>query len=591
MMITPSRCVPAGLRVLLLAALAVLALVLRAAPAHAAACGLPDGTLWVDFSDGSVQFRDQVFREPGLVLAASGSAGPLDLRNGGAQTIHWENNLTLSVGTPTAPADPASIQTAVKALLQKAITSSGGCTTPYMGLNEMLDPSASYPLGPAEATYRANVIALLKGLTAAGARPFLLVPQNPNVTGAAADFWRQVGQTADIVQESYFNNNQLSKQGPFLASRSLRLAFRQRMQTFLDLGVPASRLGIMVGFQSAPGTGGREGLQPTAAWLEMVKLNALAVRQVSIDDALGSVWSWGWGTYSQAGTDPDKPLAACTYLWTRNNALCPSAPTIPGFDTDVTTGQLSQLPPGVQCTFDGGAITTGDVQALEPVTGDEATAVTMLVERALMSAAVNVTTADVRRAEQGMIEERFAGSRTRFLTALAARHANEPLALQAIGDLLRRRALSSTLPISAPSLGQVSTFVRSHGYLLTRKVKVLQAAPWLGGAHKGVAVATMAPARIFTARLGSTINVRSTAGRYRVRIVGVKMNLRQRLASDVRGAVSSSLLSGLRDAAFPTWLANHETTALTTALCQRDVLPTAGDESLTQFLPFLRLDP
>ena len=231
------------------------------------------------------------------------------------------------------------------------------------------------------------------------------------------------------------------------------------------------------------------------------------------------------------------------------------------------------------------------MQALEPVTGDEGTAVTLLVERALMSGAVNVTTAAVRRAEQGIIEERYGGSRSRFLTALAARHASEPLALAAIGDQLRRRELSSTLPISTPSLGQVSTFVRSHGYLLTRKVKVLQGAPWLGGARTGVAVATMAPARIFSASLGATVNVRTTAGRYRVKILGVKLTLRRRSATDVRGAVTSSLLSGLRDVAFPTWLATHETTALTTALCQRDVLPTAGDESLTQYLPFLRLDP
>src|SRR5262249_10202121 len=154
--------------------------------------------------------------------------------------------------------------------------------------------------------------------------------------------------------------------------RSLRLAFRQRMQVFLDLGIPPARLGIMLGFQSGPGQGGREGLKPTSAWLEMVKLNALAARQVALDDALGSVWSWGWGTFNSSGSDVDKPTAACVYLWTRDPSLC-NAPLLvgPSFDADVSTGQLSQIPQGLQCTFSGGAISAQDVQDLNAVTGDD----------------------------------------------------------------------------------------------------------------------------------------------------------------------------------------------------------------------------
>ena len=79
----------------------------------------------------------------------------------------------------------------------------------------------------------------------------------------------------------------------------------------------------MLGFQSGDSQGGRAGLQPTAAWLEIVKLQSQAGLAVARELGLSTVWSWGWGTFATPGSaDPDKQAAACTYLWARDQTLC-----------------------------------------------------------------------------------------------------------------------------------------------------------------------------------------------------------------------------------------------------------------------------
>ena len=109
----------------------------------------------------------------------------------------------------------------------------------------------------------------------------------------------------------------------------------------------ASRIGIMIGFQTGPGTGGREGLEPRSRWFSVAKWHALAVRQVAHELGLAHVWSWGWAQRDARSNDPDKTYAACVWLWARDARLC-DAPALLGeeLDVDRTTGQLSDLPPG-----------------------------------------------------------------------------------------------------------------------------------------------------------------------------------------------------------------------------------------------------
>jgi hypothetical protein len=176
--------------------------------------------LWIDYSEGSVGFRDAVFARPGIVAATSGVAVPQTLRNGGARTVYWHMKLGALVGTTTAPADPATISAAAEKLFDAAATSSG-CSTPLIALDELNGASTTTPWTTTNARYRQNVLDLLRALQSRGARPFLLVNPLPYTGGDAVDWWRQVAQVADIVPEVYFNAPAVMQQGVILGSRRM----------------------------------------------------------------------------------------------------------------------------------------------------------------------------------------------------------------------------------------------------------------------------------------------------------------------------------------------------------------------------------
>src|SRR3954454_17976227 len=154
------------------------------------------------------------------------------------------------------------------------------------------------------------------------------------------DWWRPVVQYADVARESYFGAPGIAKRRPVEGTRTLRNLFRKRVAEFTSSGLPASKLGLMLGFQTTPGSGGRERAS-RKSWLEVTKLQALAAKQVASEVGLRSVWSWGWAAWSDVERDADKPTAACVYLWARDPSLCngPSAAG-KGFNASLTEGQL-----------------------------------------------------------------------------------------------------------------------------------------------------------------------------------------------------------------------------------------------------------
>ena len=353
-----------------------------AGPSFAAGqCGLPDTKpLWIDYAEGSVGFRQAIFGRPGVVAATSGSAVPVALRNGGAQTVYWQMKLGALVGTTTAPADPATITAAAQKLFDTAAASSG-CATPLIALNELNGASTTTPWTTTNSRYRQNILDLLRALQSRGARPFLLVNSFPYTGGDAADWWRQVAQAADIVPEVYFNAPTVMKQGVILGSRRMRTTLRAAIAAYTAIGIPVSKLGFVLGFQSGPGAGGREGLQPSSTWFEYSKLYTLAAKRVASEFGVATVWTWGWGTFNTAGADPDKPSAACVYLWTRDSNLC-DGPSVAGddFDNSLTEGQIA-LPQGVQCSLDGRALRQTDLSRMTAVTHDREVAFTILYDR------------------------------------------------------------------------------------------------------------------------------------------------------------------------------------------------------------------
>jgi hypothetical protein len=432
-------------RLVLLVALALAGVLGLANPAGAQSCGLPDAQpLWLEFADGSVQFRDAVFGHAGVIAATRGTAVAQSLRKRGAATTYWEMNLERYVGTPQTPADPAAVGAAADRLFDQAAASSA-CSTPWIALNELREPTASVPWAAKTAQYRSAVLAFVQRLAARGARPFLLVPSNPRGQLDAPGWWRDVAEVADIVREVYFAAPQIVAQGPLLGSRALRTKMRTAVQVLLAMGIAPERIGIMLGFQSI-GIYGRAGLQPLSSWLEFVKLNALAARQVAGETELGTVWSWGWGTFSPPSADPDKPTAACVYLWTRDRSLCDAPSVVPSdFDGSLTEGQIA-LAPAAQCSMGAASISRAALADFTTVAGSRATAYAALFTRLVQRTAVPaIPAAEVAAAERRVIDGRFRHSLRAYLARLESAQVSRARAREVLADELRRALLKEQL--------------------------------------------------------------------------------------------------------------------------------------------------
>ena len=112
---------------------------------------------------------------------------------------------------------------------------------------------------PTAERYRENVLRFVRRLSERGARPALLVSGDPFTGGGAGAWWKSIGQVSDIVLEKYANANVIWRGGVVRGSRRLRVSYRRGAAKLLAVRVPASRIGLMIGFQTGPGVGGREG--------------------------------------------------------------------------------------------------------------------------------------------------------------------------------------------------------------------------------------------------------------------------------------------------------------------------------------------
>ncbi|MBA2360199.1 MAG: hypothetical protein H0V79_04535, partial [Actinobacteria bacterium] len=367
---------------LLATAVAAIALVAATAePAEAAGpCGLPDkGTVWVDFADGSVPFWYR-FARPGVIAAASNFIFPPKLRAGGAKTVYLDLYLTSRAGTPGAPLAPSVVVDWAHRLFYRAVASTG-CPRPWMALNELNGAHTTTPWSPTNFQYRWNVALFMKTLKELGARPMLLVSTRPYTVGDAGNWWRTVASHGDLIQEVYFSGPMIHKQGAVAGSRTMRNAFRREIRDLTDAGIPAHKIGIMLGFQAS-----NRDTMNAVDWFEHVKLQALAARQVARETRISTVWSWGWQARNTAQADPDKEVGACVWLWTRDRRLC-NGPVVagPDFDSSITQGQI-RFPAGVRCKIgDDQAIGNGQITRLARVTGDREIAFSAAYSQAVLA--------------------------------------------------------------------------------------------------------------------------------------------------------------------------------------------------------------
>ena len=573
---------------------AVVALALaggRGAPAQQlqADCNLFTSTpTWLDFADGSVPFWN-VFAKPGITALASNLIYPPKLRTAGARTAYFDLYLNRRVGTPSAPADPATIVAKANKFYDYAAQSMD-CSNPVIAENELFGSWLAVPWSATNAQYRANVLLFLQTLRNRGAQPWLLVNAKPYTESTAGDWWRQVADVAGIVREVYFPAPLIYKRGPIYGNRTLRQSFRNGILDFTKIGIPVSKLGLFLGFQTTKGTGGREGLA-AKPWFETVKWQALAARFVAKEMKVSSLWSWGWAEWSTTPGehDPAKPKAACVYLWTRDPKLCNGpAAAGKGFKRSRTDGQLI-LAPGLRCKLGAAAVRWSAINPILKLTGDPELAFSNAFARAVEQRSARVSYADILAAERSIVAARFGGSRGAYNAAIAQAHTGLSVARSIIGDELRRARIQAKFRVSGPSAAQIADYRANYGDLQARLVQTKSQASWLGGRRTGYALASTAPPQLMALASGRWASVWSPLGRVQVRPLGPPKTLSSLSLGSVRASIRTALIEQAREEHFPAWLAAAQKSAFPEALCWRDQFPELGEVDLTNYLPFLAL--
>ena len=561
-------------------------------PVFAGGCGIrAQQTVWAEYGWPSLL---PILAKPGTLLAVTTQYHVRDYaaaaRARGAATYAFDLKMPRKVGTPNKPADPSTIAGAAAEQYEKAVARTGGCKTPLIVENELFGAGTPTPWGASTAQYRANVLAFLQGLAARGAHPVLLVSKPPySGSSDAVAWWRSVAKVADLVREVYPPATRIWPLGPILGNRLLRQSYRNAIADFTSMGIPANRLGIVLNFLSHKGVGGRNGLKPASAWYQVVKWQALSAKHVAKEVGLGSVFSWGWQEWNRREIDPDKPKAACVWLWARERKLC-NAPRMlgKGFNRSLTEGQI-RLAHGTVCSIQGvGSVGGGAVGSLEAMTGDRDAALSALFERAVETAHRPVKRQALLAAQREVIRDSFHGSRSAYLAALRQAHATAGVALSVLGDELRRARLEQPRFAPKPSGSAVAAFYADYPDLLARRIHVSPAPSWLGR-KTGYAVADAAPERLFSLPAGRQSRVSTLLGTFAVRPLGPAQPLGALPLSAVRPGIVAALRGFERAQSFERWTIAQQNHALNRTICLRDQLPQPAAIDLTEYLPFLRI--
>ncbi len=235
------------------------------------------------------------------------------------------------------------------------------------------------------------------------------------------------------------------------------------------------------------------------------------------------------------------------------------------------------------------AIKTSAVAALRRLTKDPDVALSALYARAVESQALTASPKQVIAVENAIVKLRFGGSFARYRQALARAGATQALARAIIGDELRRSQLRYGFKVAAPTSGEISSFYESYADMLVRQVQVSPAAPWLGGAKSGYALQSLAPDAVFSQIAGTTAQVVTPLGSFKVKALGTATPLGALPLPLVNTAISNALRGFAQGEAFTNWSLRQQIGGLGRTTCLQDNLPSPNSVELVSYLPFLAI--
>ena len=252
----------------------------------------------------------------------------------------------------------------------------------------------------------------------------------------------------------------------------MRSGMRALVARFTEIGIPASRVALELQFQSAPGTGGREGLQPRC---EVARdREAAGARRPAGDegaaDALDLVV--GLGDVQHGRDRPDKGEAVCVYLWARDQKLC-SGPGAagPAMDASLTVGQLDQLRPAWSASCLPGRSARARSRRSHGRSATADIAASVVLERLVLQQEVKLDAHAVLAAELAFVDDHFRGSVPAYLAALRRIRLTRTAARGLLLDELRRDAVRAASGRRAPSAAAIAEFHVTYAGLQARLVE------------------------------------------------------------------------------------------------------------------------
>ena len=219
-------------------------------------------------------------------------------------------------GTPTNPEDPEDVEDWADRVFYRAVASSA-CATPWIALNEMWGSNladavvADERAVPAERDHLRQAPACARRASRSCSSRRGRSRTARQATGGArrrstpTSSARSTSRAAALTRRADARLAHAAQRVPPGRHRP----DRDRDPALEDRDLPR--------LPHEPRPGRPRRLKPASAWFDTIKLQVLAVKQVSREIPFATIWSWGWGEWSASDRDPDKPAAACVYLWTR----------------------------------------------------------------------------------------------------------------------------------------------------------------------------------------------------------------------------------------------------------------------------------
>ena len=352
---------------------------------------------------------------------------------------------------------------------------------------------------------------------------------------------------------------------------------------------PGGRVALELQFQSAAGQGGRQGLQPRAAWLEFVKLEALAAKQVAAETKIQGVWSWGWPSFSVAGQRSRQGRRRMRLsLDARRRSSATARSSRASRSTPRSRRGRSRLPPACAARSARAPILKADVGRTAALTGDLGSAASALLQRAVLRAQAPVDPATVLAAERAIIRDRFGGSGSRYRAALARAAALGPRRARDRRRPAGARPRQGALPAEAAvehEVARVPDDLRRH----TRVASSPRARTRRGSAAPRAALRSRRSRPKRSSRSGRASSGRSTrsTGASGCARSGPRCRCMRSRPSSAANVARAVLGRFAKDAVYDRWLRTQQQALLANAVCARDDVPTTGDIDLTAWAPFL----